>query len=182
MIRRPRRSLPATIVALVILAVCVLVIVAVVQSLLGQTPFLSLAQLLGVTSSQTWSGVGTVIAAIVLAVLGLILLLAAIRPGTPTVLPLRALVDGDGGRGATAGVRRNTLAKDLTATARAVPGVTNADVSARLGRITATVGVAAADPAAVPAAVQERLETRIVEIGPATRPRVRVRARTDHNA
>ncbi|GLZ53488.1 DUF6286 domain-containing protein [Actinomycetospora sp. NBRC 106378] len=182
MIRRPRRSLPATIVALVMLAVCVLVVVAVVQSLLGRTPFITLSALLGVTSSQSWSSAGTVAVAIVLAVLGLILLVIALRPGTPTVLPLRALVDDDdGSRGADAGVRRNTLTKDLATTAGAVPGVTSADVSARLGRITATVTVAAADPAAVPAEVQTRLETRIVEIGPAARPRVRVRARADKN-
>ncbi|GAA4820991.1 hypothetical protein GCM10023201_03180 [Actinomycetospora corticicola] len=181
MIRRPRRSLPATIVALVILAVCVLVVVAVVQSLLGQTPFLTLSALLGITSSQSWSSAGTVAVAIVLAVLGLILLLVAIRPGAPTVLPLRALVDDDGSRGADAGVRRNTLTKDLATTAGAVPGVTSANVSARVGRITATVTVAAADPASVPGEVQTRLETRLVEIGPATRPKVRVRARADKN-
>lgn len=179
MIRRPRRSLPATLVAVVILAVCVLVVVAVVQSLLGRTPFLSLSQLLAVTSSQSWSSVGTVALAIVLAVLGLVLLVAAIRPGTPTVLPLRALVDEDGTRGADAGVRRSTLTKDLATTAGTVAGVTSADVSARLGRITATVAVAAADPGAVPGEVRTRLETRIVEIGPATRPVVRVRARAD---
>jgi len=88
MIRRPRRSIPATIVAAVILAVCVLVIVAVAQTLLGRTPYLSGSQLLAVSSSQHWNSTATVAAAIVLAVLGLILLLAALRPGKPTVLPL----------------------------------------------------------------------------------------------
>ena len=124
---------------------------------------------------------GTVTVAVVLAVLGLILLLLAIRPGTPTVLPLRHLVDDDGGRGAEAGVRRTTLTKDLATTAGTVAGVTSADVSARRRRITATVQVAAADPDAVPGAVRERLEARLGEIGPAARPRVRVRARAAKN-
>ena len=178
MIRRPRRSIPATIVALVILAVCALVVVAVVQTLLGRTPIVSLSQLLAVTSSQTWSSVGTVTAAIVLAVLGLVLLVAALRPGRPTVLPLRQLVDDDGSPGAVAGVRRTTLVKDLSATVGSVPGVTSADVTARRNRVTATVQVAAADPASVPGEVRERLEQRLAEIGPASRPSVRVRSRT----
>ena len=178
MIRRPRRSIPATVVALVILAVCVLVVVAVVQSLIGQTPFLSLSQLLEVSSGQTWSSAGTVTAAIVLAVLGLVLLALALRPGKPTVLPLRQLVDDEGSPGAVAGVRRNTLVKDLAAAAGSVAGVTSAEVAARRGRVTATVQVAAADPASVPGEVRARLEQRLAEIGPATRPAVRVRART----
>ena len=182
MIRRPRRSIPATVVALVILAVCVLVVVAVVQDLLGQRPFLSLSQLLEVSSSQTWSSAGTVAAAIVLAVLGLVLLFAALRPGKPTVLPLRPLVDDHGAPGAVAGVRRPTLVKDLAAAAGSVPGVTSADVVARRRRVTATVQVAAADPASVPGEVRERLEQRLGEIGPAARPTVRVRARTARNA
>ena len=94
------------------------------------------------------------------------------------MLPLRQLVDDDGSPGAVAGVRRNTLVKDLSTAAGSVAGVTSADVTARRGRITATVQVAAADPASVPGEVRERLEQRLAEIGPSTRPSVRVRART----
>jgi hypothetical protein len=179
-IRRPRRTLPATIVALVVLAICVLVVVAVVQDLLGQTPFLGLDQLLAVTSTQHWNSAATVAAAVVAAVIGLVLLLLAIRPGPATVLPL-ARYEIDGRPGADAGVRRATLAKDLATTAEAVAGVSRAEVTARRRRVTATVRVAAAEPAAVPGHVRERLEARLTEIGPAPRPRVRVRARADQN-
>jgi uncharacterized protein DUF6286 len=177
-IRRPRRTLPATIVALVLLAICVLVVVAVVQHLLGRTPFLGLDQLLAVTSTQHWNSAWVVAAAVVAAVIGLVLLLVAIRPGRPTVLPL-ARQEVDGRPGADAGVRRTTLTKDLTTTVEAVPGVSAAEIKARPRRVTATVHVAAADPAAVPGQVKERLEARLAEIGPAPRPRVRVRARGD---
>jgi Family of unknown function (DUF6286) len=179
-IRRPRRTLPATIVALVLLAVCVLVVVAVAQALLGQTPFLSLDQLLAVTAGQHWNSAATVAAAVVLAVIGLVLLAAAIRPGRPTVLPL-APQEVEGRPGADAGVRRATLAKDLTTTVEAVAGVTRAEVTARRRRVTASVEVAAAEPAAVPDQVRERLEARLSEIGPAPRPRVRVHARPDRH-
>jgi hypothetical protein len=179
MIRRPRRTAPASLVALVVLAVCAAVTVAVVQSLLGRTPFVSLSALLALTSGLQWNSPATVAAAVVLAVIGLVLLAAALRPGRPTVLPLGAATGPDGRPGASTGVRRRSLAGDLAATAAAVPGVTAADVSARRHRITARVRVAAADPAAVPAQVRERLWARIAEIGPATRPDLRVRARPD---
>lgn len=181
MIRRPRRSVPAVIVAVLLLALCASVIVAVVQSLLGQTPFVTLAQLLSVSSSQRWSSAATIVVAVVLAVLGLILLVAALRPGRPTVVPLGRIQYGEGRPGADAGVRRHTLAKDLTASARSVAGVTAAEVSAGRSRIVARVRVAAADPAAVPGQVRDRLEQRVAEIGPAPRPTVRVRARADKN-
>lgn len=177
MIRHPRRSTPATIVALVLLAVCVLVVVCCVQALLGQTPLISLSQLLAVSSGQRWNSVATVAAAIVLAVLGLVLLLAAIRPGKPTVVPLVRTTDADGSPGADAGVRRQTLAKDLTSTAEAVPGVVKATISARRSRITVDIAVAAADPGVVPDMVRGRLDHRLIEIGPTPRPKVRVKAR-----
>ena len=60
MIRRPRRTVPATIVALVLLAVCVLTATAVIQSLLGQTPLVSLDQLLAVSSGQRWNSAAVV--------------------------------------------------------------------------------------------------------------------------
>lgn len=177
MIRRPRRSVPATIVALVLLAAAVLTVIAVVQSLVGQTPLVDLAQLLAVGSSQHWNSAAVVTAAIVVAMLGLILLIAAIRPGNPTVLPLIAHIGA--APASPAGVRRQSLATDLASTVSAVPGVSRASVTARRHRVIAQISVAAADPAAVPGQVRQRLENRIAEIGPATRVRVRVRARRD---
>ncbi len=179
MTRRPRRSIPAIVVAAVLLAICVLVVVAVLQSLLGHTPFLSLPQLLAVSSSQQWSSPTTVAAAVVIAVLGLVLLAAALSAGRPTVLPLAGRQTPDGRPGAEAGVRRRSLVTDLTTCAGAVAGVTHVDVTAGRGLVTARVRVAAADPAAVPGEVRERLEARIAEIDPLPRPRVRVSARAD---
>ena len=181
MIRRPRRSVPAAITALIVLALCVAVAVATIQTLLGQAPFVRLDQLLAVSSSQQWNSVGAIVAAVVAAVLGVILLLAALRPGKPTVLPLARLVDHDGSPLADAGVRRQTLAKDLTAAARAVNGVSTATVSARRATVTVTVVTASSEPEAVPGRVSERLTERLGEIAPARLPRVRVRARPDRN-
>lgn len=179
MIRRPRRSTPASLVALVVLAAAAAVVVAVVQSLLGRTPFVSLPDLLAVTATQRWDSPATVAVAVVVGVIGLVLLTAALRPGRPTVLPLGAATGPDGRPGARTGVRRRSLATDLAATAATVPGVTGATVSVARNRITVRARVAAADPAAVSAQVRDRLGARVVEIGPATRPRLRVRTRPD---
>ena len=181
MIRRPRRSVPATIVGLVVLAVCVLVVVAVVQSLLGRQPFVTLPQLLAVSGGQTWSSATTITVAIVVAVLGLILLVVALRPGTPTVLPLARLTDHDGSPIADAGVRRKTLAKDLTTAVSTVSGVTSATVQTGRRAVTARITTASGDPSAVSDQVHERLTDRLAEIGPASSPRVRVQSRRDRN-
>ncbi|WP_133830122.1 DUF6286 domain-containing protein [Actinomycetospora succinea] len=154
-----------------------LVVVCCVQALLGQAPLIRFSQVLEVTAGQRWNSGATIAVAIVLAVLGLVLLLAAIRPGKPTVMPLVRMTDADGAPGADAGVRRTSLSKDLTTTAEGVPGVARATVSARRSRVTATITVAAADPTAVPDTVRGRLEYRLIEVGPAPRPKVRVKAR-----
>ena len=181
MIRRPRRSAPASVVALVLLAVCVVVAVAVIQALLGQPPLVRLDQVLSLTAAQRWNSGATIAVAVVVAVVGLVLVLVSIRPGRPTVLPLARITDRDGAPVSDAGVRRRTLAKDLTAAASGVVGVSKATVDARRGSVVARISTAAEDADAVPDKVRERLEQRLGEIAPATTPRVRVRARRDGN-
>ena len=119
-------------------------------------------QLLAVTSGQRWNAPAPSRSAIVLAVLGLVLLVAGLRPGKPTVVPLPRMVP-DGRPAPT----RACAARPWPRTSPPgghVAGVTPRDVSARRGRITATVRVAAADPAAVPEQVRERLEARVAAI------------------
>ena len=181
MIRRPRRTAPATIVALVLLAVCVLVAIAVIQSLTGRTPFLSLPQLLSVSSGQHWNSAWTIAVAVVLAVIGLLLLLVALRPGQPVVLPLARQVGPDGEPGADAGVRRATLTKDLASVASGVPGVVSASVMAGRRSVTATITAAGSDATEVPDQVRERITERLTDISPASQPSVRVRVRRDRS-
>ena len=181
MIRRPRRTVPATIVALVLLAICVLVTIAVLQSLTGHQPFVTLPQLLSVTSGQHWNSAAIIAIAIVLAVIGLLLLLVALRPGQPVVLPLARQVGPDGEPGADAGVRRATLTKDLASVASGVPGVMSASVMAGRRTVTATITAAGSDTAEVPGQVRERLTERLADISPASQPSVRVRVRRDRS-
>ena len=182
MIRRPRRTAPATVVALVLFAVCAGVAVAIVQSLLGGTPFLGLEQLLGVTAAQRWNSATMIAVAVVVAVVGLLLFAVAVRPGRPVVLPLAVLETPDGGPGADAGVRRATLAKDLAAAVATVPGVSAVNVDASRGAVTARVRTAGTGASGVPDAVHERLTARLADIAPARMPRVRVRVQRDGGA
>lgn len=181
MTRHPRRTVPATIVAVVLLAVCAAVATAVIQSLIGRTPFITLDRLLAVTSSQQWNSAPVVTTAIVVAVVGLVLLLVAIRPGRPIVLPLARQEGADGNPGADAGVRRATLTKDLSAAASTVSGVESVSVDARPRRVIAQVQTAGTAED-VPGAVRERLTERLADIAPARMPAVRVKVRRDGGA
>ena len=80
-------------------------------------------------------------------------------------------------------MRRATLAKDLaTAAGARAPVSPRPTSSARRRTVTATVTVAAADPASVPGLVEQRLDDRLGEIGPVSVAEVRVRARADASA
>ena len=80
MIRRPRRSVAASLVALVLLAVCVLLAVAVVQQLLGQQPVLPFTDLNALAAGLTGADVAFLVLSGVLALAGLVLVLVALRP------------------------------------------------------------------------------------------------------
>lgn len=138
MIRRRRRVLPATLVALVLLAAMVLVVVSCVQLIVGQVPVLPLDALAATGSGVAWNAPGVFAAAGVLVVLGVILCACAWLPGTPTVLPL----DGRGG-GMSAGVTRASLSRDLDAAAEGVDGIAQATstLSPTRARITVRTGL-----------------------------------------
>lgn len=119
MIRRPRRTVPAVLVATVLLAVSVLVTWSSVQVLLGRQPLLPLADLLAIPAETALAAPAAMIALGVTAIVGLVLLIAAVVPGAPTVVALAASPE-DGAP--TAGVTRRSLVRAL-ARAAVVDGV-----------------------------------------------------------
>jgi hypothetical protein len=171
MIRRPTRRVPAILTALVVLALAVGLAVACVQVLLGQAPWVSFTALAALGAGLTPADPAVLAAAGALAVIGLVLILSALVPGVPTVLPLA----GDGPR---TGTTRRGLRAALTATADRVDGVAHARVQVRRRQVTAVVTTAYHDTAPVRAAVRAALADHITRIGPARLPRVRVRATT----
>lgn len=90
MTRRPRRTVPASILATLGLAAAVLVAWSCVQLLLGQTPLIPFITLAQTASEITWASPAILTAGIAAAALGLVLLAAALLPGTPRVMPITA--------------------------------------------------------------------------------------------
>lgn len=182
MIRRPRRSLPATLAALVLLAAAVLVSIASIQQLLGYPPIVLSTTLAAPVLGRTW-GEPVVITAGVLAVaLGLILLAAALLPGKPTVLPLAHDPAGTGADHTDAGVSRRSLGKDLTTAAAAADGVSSATLTVGRRRITATVRTPGADTREIGEQVRNLLTDRLTDIAPTRTPTVRVKVTADRRS
>ncbi len=173
MIRRSRRSLPAALVALVLLAGAVLVALSCIQVLVGQPPLLPFAAIAAAASTVTWNQPAVLIVAGVFTTLGLILLAAALIPGRPTVIGL-AQHDGQPDAGAT----RRSLAQAVAGAAGTVDGVERA--RARLGSrtITATVLTSLRESQEIREQVQAAITDRLDDIALARRARIRVRVLT----
>jgi hypothetical protein len=177
MTRLPRRTVPAVLVGLALLTMSVLVAVSCVQTIAGKPPLLPFAASGRAAASVTLADPRVLTTGGVLALLGAVLLVCALLPGTPQVLPLAAR-DG----GAAAGVGRQGLARDLAGCARRTDGVTAArvDVGARTVRVTARTLLR--DRSGVAERVRGAIDARLVEVGLAREPRVRVRVVPDRSA
>lgn len=178
MIRRPRRVVPASLVALLVLAAMVLLTWSCVQVLLGRPPVLPFAELAEQGSEVTWNALPVLVAGAVLAVLGLVVLACAWLPGAPNVLPLADL-DTAAGSGATGRIRtgatRRGVRHAVTAAAGRVDGVSGA--SARIGsrRVRTTVTTSLNDTTALTGQVRTAVDEQLATIALDRAPRVSVR-------
>jgi Family of unknown function (DUF6286) len=172
-IRRPRRVVPASIVALVVLAVMVLLVWSCVQVLLGRQPVLPFAELGEQGAGLTWNAVPVLVTGGALAALGLVLLVCAWLPGTPNVLPLAA-VDGDTGRTRTGATRRG-IRQAVAMAAGRVDGVSTATAQVTPGRIRTTVRTSLNDAGALPGQVRAAVDGQLSTIALRRAPKVSVR-------
>jgi hypothetical protein len=184
MTRRPRRTLPAFLVALVLLALGALAATSAIQTLLGQTPVVSLDAVPSALSGVAWQSPIVLIVAGVAALVGLVLLLAAILPGPSHVLPLSSgpATTGDadqwgpwsGGGVEAAGWHRNDLAQRLRRRAQTVEGVTGATAKVRGRRAKVVAKTHRGSTDELRQAVESVLSTDLDSLGFARRPRLRV--------
>lgn len=186
MTRRARRTLPALIVALLLVAAGVVVTLSAVQMLLGRTPLLAPQTVIGALSGVTWGSSVTLAVAGVAAVLGLALLGAAVVPGRTHVLPLTvAGAPAPPGAGtpstpepgvglASAGWHRSDLAVRVRRRAEAVEGVSSARVNVRRGRVRVRARTHRTAVAPLGEVLTERLGTDLDALGLVLRPRLRV--------
>ncbi|MET7860075.1 DUF6286 domain-containing protein [Streptomyces sp. NPDC005318] len=167
--RRPRRTIPAALTALVLLAVCVLLAVVAIQLIIGQSPLITYRSVTDTLHSTHWNDTIVLIAGGTLVLLGLLLLLAALLPGKPTVLPLTGDVD--------AGVARRSLRHALQHAVASVDGVSR--VKLKLGRrtIVARIRTHRTDTAGLTDAVHAALDQRLDQVGPLTRPAMKIKLR-----
>ncbi|ALE86112.1 DUF6286 domain-containing protein [Pseudonocardia sp. HH130629-09] len=171
MIRRPRKSLAAGIVALVLLALCVVVAVAVVQLLLGQQPILDFGLLGSTVAGYTGADVPVLVASGVVALVGLVLVVVALRPGTPTVFPLAS---AGGAEKLDSGITRRSLNRSLADAATDVDGITKASVKNTGRRAAVTAHAAFGDPRDLRDRVRSAVAQRLDAVGPARSPKITV--------
>lgn len=184
MTRRPRRTVPALLVALVLLALGALAATSAIQTLLGRTPVVSLDAVPSALSGVAWESPAVLIAAGVAALVGLVLLLAAILPGPSHVLPLSTApaATGDtgewgpwsGGGVEEAGWHRHDLGVRLRRRAQTVEGVTGASATVRKRSVKVVARTHRATTDELRQAVESTLSTDLDTLGLARRPRLRV--------
>ncbi len=174
--RRPARTIPATVTALVLLALGVgLVWAAVVRLSQGSWPAFA-DQTATFVAAWTWGSIAVLVASLAVAVIGLILVIAALKPGPPTAL---ALDDGSSGGVHTEVVMtRRSVAKLATARAGQVDGVDSVSTVVGARRVTLTVRTPSQQSQAIEQQVRDRVSGALQAAGLAPMPSVVVRART----
>jgi hypothetical protein len=176
--RRPSRSLPATVVALVVLAVSALATTAAVTRLASGTWPAWATDPAGSVARQTWGAVPVLVAAAVAVVLGLVLLLAALVPGRRSGVPVG--LDVTSAEQGEVVITQRGVARLAAAAADEVDGVESVDVSVsstlvRVDVVTASRSDVESVRAAVQSSVEERLD--VLGTGPVCQVRTRVRPR-----
>ncbi|MFD2468693.1 DUF6286 domain-containing protein [Amycolatopsis silviterrae] len=167
--RRTRRSVPASLTAGVLLAVCVLVAVAVIQRLTGNQPWLDYRAVATALHNARWTDLVPALVSAAVALVGLVLVWEALLPGKRRILPLAG--DPDSGAGAA------DYRSALRAAAADVDGVDRAKLSVGVRKVKVRVKTARTRTDGLSDAVREAVESRLDHLAPARRPVVSVRVR-----
>ncbi|GAA5060137.1 DUF6286 domain-containing protein [Nocardia callitridis] len=169
MIRRPRRVVLATLVAVVLLALSVAVAVSLIQRLVGAGQFLSYDTVAGWLHGATWNQTVVLVVGAIAAAVGLVLLLVALWPGKPVVLALAP--EGE----VSAGVSRQGLRTALRSTAHQVDGIESARIRLRRKSIKVFARSDRTDYDGLADVVCDTLTQRVQQIGPPSIRRVRAK-------
>jgi hypothetical protein len=177
MIRRPRRTVPATIVGLTLLVAAVVVAISCIQLIAGSPPLVAFSTLAELGRDMTWKDPRVLAAGGILSSIGLVLLACGLLPGRPQVL---ALAPGDDHT--TAGISRRSLAGDLTTHARRADGITGARVRVGARTVTVNARTPLRDCSGLPERVRELVTGRLDDINLARPARLRVTVTSDRSA
>jgi hypothetical protein len=177
LIRRPRRTVPATIVGLTFLVAAVVVAISGIQLIAGSPPLVAFSTLAELGRDMTWKDPRILAAGGILSSIGLVLLACGLIPGRPQVL---ALAPGDDHT--TAGISRRSLAGDLTTHARRADGITGARVRVGARTVTVNARTPLRDRSGLPERVRELVTERLDDINLARPARLRVTVTSDRSA
>lgn len=172
--RRPRRGIPATMTAVVLLAACVTVAVVATQTLLGEQPWLSYRAAVAALHDMRWQDAVPAIIGGASALVGLLLVLAAVLPGTPTVLPLAGDLDS--------GVSRRSYRSTLRAAASTVDGVSGVRLTVNTRTAAVRVNTNRTNLDGLADAVRDAVGRRLDQIRPVPRPAVKVKVHAARSA
>lgn len=173
--RRPSRALAASIVAIVLLAIgAAATWISIARLSTGSWPgYLSPAtQWL---TSLSWNSLGLWVAAIVLAVIGVILLLAALLPGKFNGIRLRAT---DEDRATEVLLSNRALTRLATAHADRMDGVTSSKATSKGKRVRLRVTSPLRQPGDLRRRVADSVSQRLQSTAPMTNPKVGVNVRS----
>jgi hypothetical protein len=171
-IRRSRRSLPASLVAFVVLAVCVVVAVSAIQFLVDERPLVGYRVFAAAVHGVNWTQWPVALGGGIAVAAGLLLLAAAVVPGRAIVLPLTQL-----GEHVDAGASRQSLGRNLRIAVSSVDGLAAAKVKQGRKKVTARVRTNRTSTDGLAEAVRSAVELRLDRVAPLARPSVRVRVR-----
>jgi hypothetical protein len=169
--RRPRRAIPATVLALALLGGCAVVLLSLVQRLAGTGEFVSLDTVARRLHDTAWDDPWVADVATAAVPVGFALLTAAVLPGRPVVLPLTA--DDE----IVAGIARRGLQLALRDAAQSIEGVHSVRVRLHRGRIRILARADRAHLAGLPDTVRAAVDERLTRIGPCPTPPVSTRVR-----
>ncbi len=171
---RGRRAVASTVVAVLVIAAAVLSAITAVQLWSGRdrTALGDVARYAHQLHGVRWSDVGVLVAGIVLAALGALVLLAGLVPARPTLL---GLADPD--EQTRAGITRGGLRADMVATALAVDGIVQAKASIGRRRIRIVAATPFTDREGLADAVRSAAQRRVDTLQPVQRLAVRARLR-----
>jgi hypothetical protein len=169
----PRRVLPSVVTAALLAAAAIILTVEVVGALVGRPPgVLPVVDLARLGRSLRWDDVLVLAVASLLAALGLLLLLLALRPGRLRAIPLRS-----DDANMVLGIARPDLRRYVARAAEDVDGVDRARVRVRGRRIRVRAVSPLHDVGGLTDRVRGTVTERLDELAPLHRPHLRVTVR-----
>ena len=175
--RRPSRVVPATIVAVVVLALGTLTAIAAINRLVNGTWASQVTGPARTVAALTWGSTAIIVSGIVLALIGLVLLVAGIKRGAFRTAELAAPGGGEVGETDYV-ISTRAVARLAAAQADTVDGVDKVSASASGRRVHVSVTTDSEQANQIRDRVQTGVTDRLTAAGVSPAPRVTTTVRT----